>query len=461
MGKMRFFVSKSLFTIILFIFTTQVNAQLEFEEVPELGKPGINNSFIKIIDNSFWATYDDGASWLQLPRPETEDNLSAVKLSDYKILLYSFERTFYYSYDEGQTWDTFDLFYPVLPYTYLTVKAYQNGFIFGDYRRENFDWPELGTNETYKYDIANGTTSIIYDATYSYGTVSSVFESSSDNIINIGHTTDLLTQTTDHGIASPSYINTTILEYNIENGTTSGFTLPPADFETDYYFGATVGYYDFGDGRKIAGTQTGLFYYNSETENWDIQFEDKFKSIFAMLRVDNEIYMLASYWPGVYPPNQIESIILYRSIDEGQSWSPVSNINWGPALAYEGFANTFIYLVNNNLYIQVVDKWKKSMTAVSSDEQPTNIPTTFSISSIYPNPFNPTTNIHFTLPQSGNVLIQVFDINGRLVDTLTNGVLIRGQHTITWNAHMFSSGLYFTRILYNDTVLTGKMLLIK
>jgi hypothetical protein len=71
------------------------------------------------------------------------------------------------------------------------------------------------------------------------------------------------------------------------------------------------------------------------------------------------------------------------------------------------------------------------------------IPDEFSLNNIYPNPFNPSANIEYTLPENAHVKVTVYDIRGRTMAVLTNGFETAGYYTITWNATAFSSGVYF------------------
>ncbi|MCF7885435.1 MAG: DUF3160 domain-containing protein [Candidatus Marinimicrobia bacterium] len=64
----------------------------------------------------------------------------------------------------------------------------------------------------------------------------------------------------------------------------------------------------------------------------------------------------------------------------------------------------------------------------------------------YPNPFNPVTNIEFQLKKPGFVELKIYNIQGRLVKTLTAKQFTSGKHRIVWNASDLSSGIYFYKI---------------
>ncbi|NHZ86967.1 MAG: T9SS type A sorting domain-containing protein [Planctomycetia bacterium] len=57
--------------------------------------------------------------------------------------------------------------------------------------------------------------------------------------------------------------------------------------------------------------------------------------------------------------------------------------------------------------------------------------------------------------------LQIFDITGRLMETLVNGELVSGEHEITWNADNLPSGVYFVRLQSGEFVMNQKVLLIK
>jgi hypothetical protein len=79
-----------------------------------------------------------------------------------------------------------------------------------------------------------------------------------------------------------------------------------------------------------------------------------------------------------------------------------------------------------------------------------------------PNPFNPSTEIRFSLPRAGSVEVRIYDVGGRLVRSEAPGVLTAGGHAVTWNGvdqkgAPVGSGIYFVR-LFLDRVAIGETL---
>ncbi len=79
----------------------------------------------------------------------------------------------------------------------------------------------------------------------------------------------------------------------------------------------------------------------------------------------------------------------------------------------------------------------------------------------YPNPFNPETNISYTLGNNSNVKINVFNENGALVNTIVNSYIKKGVHTVSWNASEYSTGIYFIIMEVGNYRESIKTLLIK
>ena len=93
-------------------------------------------------------------------------------------------------------------------------------------------------------------------------------------------------------------------------------------------------------------------------------------------------------------------------------------------------------------------------------------PGQFKLHQAYPNPFNPTTTLKYEMGSAGSVSIDVFDVNGRKIRSLYNGIQIPGQHEIRWDAkddhgRSMSSGVYLFKVNVNGKQQTAKSLLLK
>jgi PKD repeat protein len=83
------------------------------------------------------------------------------------------------------------------------------------------------------------------------------------------------------------------------------------------------------------------------------------------------------------------------------------------------------------------------------------------LTGIEPNPFNPMTVIKFNVAREGHVTLDVYDLSGRLVETLYDGLSGVGERSITWDARSHASGVYFARLRIGDEVQTQKLTLLK
>jgi hypothetical protein len=88
-------------------------------------------------------------------------------------------------------------------------------------------------------------------------------------------------------------------------------------------------------------------------------------------------------------------------------------------------------------------------------------PLTFKLGQNYPNPFNPSTTIQFELPSRSLMTLKVYDLIGREVATLVNGIKEAGSHEIKFDASGLPSGIYLYRIVTDKYVETKKLVLIK
>lgn len=110
------------------------------------------------------------------------------------------------------------------------------------------------------------------------------------------------------------------------------------------------------------------------------------------------------------------------------------------------------------------DKAIKSQDDVAGKgfwEDDEDLPVEFALEQNYPNPFNPVTTVEFALPEMSEVRLEVFDVLGRRVQTLVNGPMDAGYHSVQFNAERLASGIYLYRIHAGAYTKVQRMVLMK
>nr|MDK2850382.1 hypothetical protein [Candidatus Cloacimonadota bacterium] len=144
------------------------------------------------------------------------------------------------------------------------------------------------------------------------------------------------------------------------------------------------------------------------------------------------------------PPNAVS--IGLDTDSSGHSYTNIANSGWTPKEDGELMVRAIVY-TGTGIGDGVTPALKLSATN-------------------YPNPFNPTTTISFTVPENGMTKVRIFNLKGQLINTLVNSELAAGNHTINWNGtdasgQAVSSGVYFLRVDNNNKSTMRKMLLSK
>jgi acyl-homoserine lactone acylase PvdQ len=96
-----------------------------------------------------------------------------------------------------------------------------------------------------------------------------------------------------------------------------------------------------------------------------------------------------------------------------------------------------------------------------SNDSDDSLPIKFILYPAYPNPFNSTTTIRFSVESQSNTSLRIFDINGRLIETLIDRKLLTGEHDVLWNASNYASGIYFGKLTVANKVQTQKVIYLK
>jgi flagellar hook capping protein FlgD len=212
---------------------------------------------------------------------------------------------------------------------------------------------------------------------------------------------------------------------------------------------------------------------------------------------------VASLEPSSDPPAAPQGLDAYPKVEHSWSvmlyWIPNSEPNLdhyelevsgdpcaSPKTVYcglfnvPGSASSYVYNNQNLAYFYwyqfrlravntegVAGDWSRTIILTSTDAQDETVrPHSQFALSHFPNPFNASTKISFSLDATGPVRLSVFDVLGRRVRTLVNGPLSSGVHTVTWfgtdqDGHVLASGVYLLELEVRGALQTSRLLFLK
>jgi hypothetical protein len=110
---------------------------------------------------------------------------------------------------------------------------------------------------------------------------------------------------------------------------------------------------------------------------------------------------------------------------------------------------------------EVIEVSYTRMSTSTSVADGSELPASVELHQNYPNPFNPTTTISFELASTENVSIRVYDMTGRLIDTIMEGRMQQGRHALSWHAGQQPSGTYMVRLETPTATVSRAMVLLK
>ena len=191
-------------------------------------------------------------------------------------------------------------------------------------------------------------------------------------------------------------------------------------------------------------------------------------------------------------------IWVLKSSDGGSTWSEPFNVTSSPGYFDDGVYNGpeemyphtpafsdsenvyFMYQMPNWAWNEIGDpaaadhmNWVYvgfsdggNPLSVEDDNSADVIPGAFDLNQNYPNPFNPSTTINFNVPNFSDVKITVYDLNGKLVNTLVDASFTSGSYNVVWNGDDFNgnkvaAGIYMYNLTSGESSITNKMVLIK
>ena len=142
-----------------------------------------------------------------------------------------------------------------------------------------------------------------------------------------------------------------------------------------------------------------------------------------------------------------------------------ANSNWNNyAYSLRSYKNSSIYLGikydHSDGYITLDNVSVFTPKVVISTGK--TLPETYHLLKVYPNPFNPEATVNFQLPAISNIELNIYDLNGHLVSTLTEGIYDKGEYQFHWDASSHPSGIYICTLFGDKKLIESqKMVLVK
>jgi ligand-binding sensor domain-containing protein len=146
------------------------------------------------------------------------------------------------------------------------------------------------------------------------------------------------------------------------------------------------------------------------------------------------------------------------STNNGSSWDTINTGLTDPNILSLAVSGGYVFAGTDN------GLWRRSLSDIITgvENMSGSNPSKFTLDQNYPNPFNPATEITYSVAGTQNpVSLRVYDILGRQVATLVDGIVTAGRHTVSWNASKLSSGIYFCKMQSGINIQIRKMMLLK
>ena len=444
----------------------------------------INGNLIgRFPDNKFYISSDEGTSWSEIQVDTTINFFEDIEGSGSNVFIATYGNGIYRSIDGGHTWAISNNGIIASKINALVTKnndvlAATGGGVFkstdnGDSWQRYNDGIDLSEIINIKM-INNNYYAIVKDGVYKLDTVNNKWVktyfvnnnsfttiSITDSVIYAGFRSAGIYKSTDNG--------------NTWDTVNNGLNTSPGHYPSINSI-AVLGNVVY------AGTLVnGVYRSTNGGASWS-QFNNGLTSLFTykVAIKDSEVYVATSEefsktgitdssWNKIY--SYAYSFLFYnggifvgeyseiqKSYDEGQTWVNVSN----------GYNSRDIYsLAVNDQYMFAASYaggvWKRPLSEIitSVDNSVQNKPERFSLGQNFPNPFNPSTTIKYSIPKNSLVRLKVYNILGEEVAILVNEEKPVGTYEVKFNATNLPSGVYFYRLQAGSFVETKKMIIIK
>ena len=164
--------------------------------------------------------------------------------------------------------------------------------------------------------------------------------------------------------------------------------------------------------------------------------------------VSENLDLTCDFWIGMKRFSSSMPIGIDTSSDSGNS------MNSDDGTAWNSVAGNVMFMVD----IDAGEEGGEPCVLSNADNM---IPSIFEVSNAYPNPFNPSTTIDISIPESGLLNVGVYNLNGQLMSTLVNKNVYPGSYSLAWDASNLTSGLYIFSVTYGDKTYNQKVTLVK
>jgi len=204
----------------------------------------------------------------------------------------------------------------------------------------------------------------------------------------------------------------------------------------------------------LAGTINGLYHSSNNGTYW-YQVSGVYANAFYCFAVYGN-FIFAGTGSGVFV-----------STDTGYNWT---NVSAGSGIDYTPIYSIAVF--QDQLMVGTYQKgvWKRKITEMTGNVsvEKENLPNEFELKQNYPNPFNPATTIEYSVPMAETqnpaplrVLIKIYDVLGREIQTLVDDYKTAGNYSIQFNGTNLPSGIYYYVLNTGNSRITKKMTLLK
>jgi hypothetical protein len=166
---------------------------------------------------------------------------------------------------------------------------------------------------------------------------------------------------------------------------------------------------------------------------------------------DSNFHLIRVLYDDLYKVAQVEKFEMFQEVVV-LPWTQV----YGPTSGWLGFG---AFAVDGGY--QYIDDICLTITDESGFVDATDQPTSFDLAQNFPNPFNPATTISFNMDETAAATLKVYDLAGREVATLVDGMVSRGEHSVVFDGASLTSGVYFYTLETAGLSETRKMVLVK